>query len=120
MPPKRHFDLNKLGKDVFAKRGSRSMREVAEEIGIGASTLMRVENGSHHDPSLDTLERIWWWLNRSPADYFVDDPTQNDPVSVQLRALRGMSTATALTFRDVIRAALAEAFPESSDESDEI
>lgn len=96
------------------------MREAADEIGVGASTLMRIENGSHHDPSLDTLERIWTWLDRSPADYFVDDPTQNDPVSIQLRALRGMSAATALTFRDVIRAALTEAFSETNDEPDKI
>lgn len=116
MPMKRYFDLKKLGKDVFAKRGTRSMREVADEIGIGAATLMRIENGSNHDPSLGTLELIWGWLDRSPADYFVDDPTQNDSISIQLRALRGMSVETALTFRDVIRAALAEAFPNSSGE----
>jgi DNA-binding XRE family transcriptional regulator len=43
-----------------ALRGSRSLRDVAKEVGVSAATLSRVENGKQ--PSLDSFNKIGEWL----------------------------------------------------------
>lgn len=42
------------------------LRTVGKEIGIGAATLMRVEQG--HQPSGKTLARILNWLIKEPSN----------------------------------------------------
>jgi transcriptional regulator with XRE-family HTH domain len=56
--------LATLGVRVKAKRGARKLREVANEIGIGAATLMRIENG--RVPDLATFGKICKWLDIDP------------------------------------------------------
>jgi len=57
---------------IKARRGHRSLREVAEEIGVSASTLSRIENGSV--PELDSYVKISAWLNQGDElrDYRIE------------------------------------------------
>lgn len=57
--------LASLGVMVRERRGSRKLREVAHEIGIGPATLMRVESG--RVPDLETFGKICRWLNEDPG-----------------------------------------------------
>lgn len=81
MPPHR---LESLGVLVREKRKSRKLREVAAEIGIGASTLMRVEGGKI--PDVATFGKICHWLQIPPGNFlgFEDNkpklPHQSNPL----------------------------------------
>jgi transcriptional regulator with XRE-family HTH domain len=57
--------LSSLGPMVRERRGTRKLREVAREIGIGAATLMRVENG--RIPDVTTFGKICQWLEIDPG-----------------------------------------------------
>jgi transcriptional regulator with XRE-family HTH domain len=59
--------LESLGVLVREKRKSRSLREVATEIGIGAATLMRVEGGKI--PDVATFGKICNWLQIDPGNF---------------------------------------------------
>lgn len=59
--------LGSLGAMVRKKRGSRKLREVAKEIGIGAATLLRVENG--RIPDITTFGRLCKWLEVDPGAF---------------------------------------------------
>lgn len=43
------------------------MREVAQEIGISAATVMRIENG--RTPDLETFGKVCRWLGTDPGDF---------------------------------------------------
>lgn len=43
------------------------MREVAQEIGISAPTLMRIENG--RTPDVETFGKVCRWLGTDPGDF---------------------------------------------------
>lgn len=58
--------LENLGLAVANKRGERGLREVAAEIGIGLSTLSRIENGKL--PDLETFQKICSWLEIDPGE----------------------------------------------------
>jgi transcriptional regulator with XRE-family HTH domain len=59
--------LAALGRMVRERRGAGKLREVAAEIGIGAATLMRVENG--RIPDLGTFAKLCKWLNEDPSSF---------------------------------------------------
>jgi transcriptional regulator with XRE-family HTH domain len=59
--------LSSLGAMVREKRGDRTLREIAGEIGIGPATLMRVENG--RVPDLATFGKICNWLGEDPRTF---------------------------------------------------
>lgn len=59
--------LASLGALVRAKRGTRKLREVAREIGIGPATLMRIENG--RIPDVTTFAKICRWLEVDPGAF---------------------------------------------------
>ena len=59
--------LASLGALVRAKRGTRKLREVAQEIGIGPATLMRLENG--RIPDVTTFAKICRWLEVDPGTF---------------------------------------------------
>ena len=59
--------LSKLGTMVRKKRGEAKLRDIAEEIGISAATLMRVENG--RIPDVATFGKLCNWLGENPADF---------------------------------------------------
>lgn len=64
--------LSSLGAMVRQKRGTRRLREVAQEIGIGAATLMRVENG--RIPDVTTFGKICKWLGIDPGTFLGFEP----------------------------------------------
>jgi transcriptional regulator with XRE-family HTH domain len=55
-----------LGQRIAAKRGSRSLRQVAAESGVSFSTLSRIETGK--DPDLTTLKALCRWLRITPNE----------------------------------------------------
>ena len=59
--------LGSLAPMVRKKRGDRKLRDVAQEIGIGAATLMRVESG--RIPDVATFGKICSWLNVDPGAF---------------------------------------------------
>jgi len=62
---KSELDTSKLGQMIKAKRGSKGLRAVAEEIGgITAPTLSRIERGNL--PDVDSFLKICKWLQVSP------------------------------------------------------
>ncbi len=62
-----HPTLATLGSQVNKRRGNKTLRDAAKEIGIGAATLMRVEAG--RVPDLDTFGKICKWLKVDPGGY---------------------------------------------------
>jgi transcriptional regulator with XRE-family HTH domain len=64
--------LGSLAPMVRKKRGDRKLRDVAQEIGIGAATLMRVESG--RIPDVATFGKICSWLNADPGTFLGFDP----------------------------------------------
>src|SRR5438874_11249585 len=61
-------NIAELAALLRARRGTRGLRAVAEEIGgVSASTLSRVEQGKL--PDLDTFIRICRWLGVSPGRF---------------------------------------------------
>lgn len=68
--------LESLGALVKTRRGQRRLREVAAEIGIGAATLMRIENG--RIPDVATFGKICHWLDVDPGT-FLGFPQKHAP-----------------------------------------
>lgn len=109
------IDRERLAKDIRDKRGERSLREVADEIGVGHMTLSRVESG--HYSNEYNFERILSWLGNDPTKYFIIDPDDQSPEAIQLRAMKGMSAETAAAFMDVIRAIYGQISSDGNTES---
>ncbi|MCC7206029.1 MAG: XRE family transcriptional regulator [Anaerolineae bacterium] len=104
-PPGYTFKLHELAADVRAKRGERSLRDVAEETQISIATLSRVENAKM-PPDFHNFGILCHWLDRRPQDYFeLDLRMGDDPIVAQLRAAQEISVETAGAFAEVIRAA---------------
>lgn len=81
--------LSALGPLVRDRRGARRLREVAQEIGISAATLMRIESG--RIPDVETFGKVCRWLGVDPGEFLGFDPVQrsDDPlgdVPVQISA----------------------------------
>lgn len=68
----RRRPLESLGGLVRERRGSKKLREAAEEIGIGAATLLRVESG--RTPDVATFGKICNWLRIAPGDFLGFEP----------------------------------------------
>lgn len=63
-----HVDWSSLSVRVRARRGDRSLREVARDLpGISVATLSRCENGAPVD--LATLLSLCDWLEASPQEF---------------------------------------------------
>lgn len=91
-----------------AKRGSRGLRAVAEEIGnISAATLSRIEQGNI--PDVESFIRICNWLNVSTETFILspeskprEDASTQDVVVAHLRADRTLNKDAARTLIEVI------------------
>lgn len=57
--------LSAFGPLVRDRRGGRRLREVAQEIGISAATLMRIESG--RTPDVETFGKVCRWLGVDPG-----------------------------------------------------
>lgn len=98
--------LLRLGAMLRDRRGGRGIREVAQEIGISAATLTRVEGGRL--PDIATFQKMCSWLKVNPAE-ILDIPTENNPpssdtliASVHLRADKTLPVAAASDLAQLI------------------
>lgn len=97
--------LNNMGTKLKLSRGNRGIREVAEEIGISAATLSRIENGNL--PDLNTFPKICKWLNVDPGDVLGTKKTEikEAPPSFHLKAEKNLSPEAAQSLSQMILAA---------------
>ncbi|MCA1618185.1 MAG: helix-turn-helix domain-containing protein [Acidobacteria bacterium] len=78
-----------------------SLRDVADETGVSASTLSRIENGTGK-PDADNIARLTGWLDM-PV-YFPHEATP-DIVEAHLRADRNLTPETAKALSELFRVA---------------
>src|ERR1700756_4250680 len=110
-----------LGRAIKRKReeNSLSLRDLANETGVSASTLSRIENGTGK-PDADNIARLTTWLNvpmerilsgrQSHAEsskavvYYPQEPTP-EIVEAHLRADRNLTPETAAALSELFRVA---------------
>ena len=98
-----------------------SLRDLANETGVSASTLSRIENGTGK-PDADNIARLTAWLDmpmeriigrqsdtpeNKPVVYFAREPTP-EIVEAHLRADRNLSPETAAALSELFRVAYAQ------------
>src|SRR5881394_1361532 len=119
-----------LGDAVKRRREQQglSLRDVAEETGVSASTLSRIENGTGK-PDADNIARLAAWLgmpiervmhqnhtggaDQSPVVYYPHESTP-EIVAAHLRADRHLAPETARALSELFRVAYAQ-FSRSGD-----
>lgn len=72
------ISLDVLVSEIKKKRAGRGIREAADEIGISAATLSRVERGNL--PDLETFNRICRWVEIDPGQVLGYQPTSGASV----------------------------------------
>ena len=115
-----------LGRAIRRKREEMglSLRDVADETGVSASTLSRIENGTGK-PDADNIARLTGWLNMpmervmgaprpdmesaatAAVHYFPQEATP-DIVEAHLRADRNLTPETAKALSELFRVAYAQ------------
>ena len=113
-----------LGRSIRRKREEMglSLRDVADETGVSASTLSRIENGTGK-PDADNIARLTAWLDvpmerimsgremdGDEAQAVVYFPHESTPeiVEAHLRADRNLSPETAKALSELFRVAYAQ------------
>ena len=121
MMKKHGVNTSELGNAVKRRRESLglSLRDVADETGVSASTLSRIENGTGK-PDADNIARLASWLdmpiervmhhgqrNASDPKPVVYYPHESTPeiVEAHLRADRQLSPETAKALSELFRVA---------------
>ena len=69
----RRKPLSALGLMVRERRGDRTLRQAAVDVGIGPATLLRVESG--RVPDVDTFGKLCRWLKVDPG-VFLGKPAE--------------------------------------------
>ena len=112
-----------LGRAIRRKREEvgLSLRDVADETGVSASTLSRIENGTGK-PDADNIARLTGWLEvtiervmsgqpegdeSKAVVYFPQEPTPSI-VEAHLRADRNLTPETAQALSELFRVAYAQ------------
>ncbi|MBA3322559.1 MAG: helix-turn-helix transcriptional regulator [Pyrinomonadaceae bacterium] len=113
-----------LGRAIRRKReeAGLSLRDVADETGVSASTLSRIENGTGK-PDADNIARLTGWLDMpmerimsgrqitgdeaKAVIYFPQEATPNI-VEAHLRADRNLTPETATALSELFRVAYAQ------------
>jgi transcriptional regulator with XRE-family HTH domain len=97
--------LENLGRLVQDKRGNRGVREVAREIGIGHTTLLRVERGQL--PDLENYQKICNWLGVDVSTVTgISQTHSSQPLArVHFRKAKTVSPKTAQALAKLILAA---------------
>lgn len=120
-PTKKLVNTEELGRAVRRKRNEAnlSLRDVADETGVSASTLSRIENGTGK-PDADNIARLTAWLDvpmerilsgRANEDQqqaaVVYYPRESTPeiVEAHLRADRNLNAETAAALSELFRVA---------------
>ena len=125
-------DTGELGRAIRRKRDDLglSLRDVADETGVSASTLSRIENGTGK-PDADNIARLTGWLNvpmerimggrrldgdeAKPVVYFPQE-AMPDIVEAHLRADRNLTPETAKALAELFRVAYTQ-FSHPGDEN---
>ena len=117
-------NTGELGRAIRRKREEQglSLRDVADETGVSASTLSRIENGTGK-PDADNIARLTGWLNvpmerimsgrqqdGNEAEAVVYFPQESTPeiVEAHLRADRSLTPETAKALSELFRVAYAQ------------
>src|SRR5216110_3817076 len=121
---KKHgINTSELGSAVRRRRESLglSLRDLADETGVSASTLSRIENGTGK-PDADNIARLASWLDMpiervmhgghrgsdpNPVVYYPHESTP-EIVEAHLRADRQLSPETAKALSELFRVAYAQ------------
>ena len=115
-----YLDIERLANLVRSKRGSRGLRETAQEIGnVSPSTISRVENGK--TPDMDTFLALCDWLEVPPAELIKnteDEEALNTPeaITIQLRADKNLDPAIANALASLVKAAYKDLSQNKSEE----
>jgi len=117
-------NTEELGRSVKRRREELqlSLRDLADETGVSASTLSRIENGTGK-PDADNIARLTNWLDMPmdrilggrqqdsedsrPVVYFAREPTP-EIVEAHLRADRNLTPETAAALSELFRVAYAQ------------
>ncbi len=103
--------LESLGAIVREKRGTRKLRETAQEIGISPATLLRVEAG--RIPDVETFGKLCKWLKKDPNEFL--GTTQPTPsflsVSVHFKADKNPNSETVNALAKMVLLAVASQGP---------
>jgi transcriptional regulator with XRE-family HTH domain len=116
----RHYlDKELLARLTRSKRGRKTLREIAVEIGIeigsvSPSTLSRVENGKM--PDMETFLFLCEWLQVPPSTFLINaheegQVTNLEPIEallIQLHTDKNLDSTTANVLAALIRAAYRE------------
>src|SRR5438874_1690551 len=124
MVKKTGVNTSELGSAVKRRREERgfSLRDLADQTGVSASTLSRIENGTGK-PDADNIARLASWLempiervmhhgHRNPADpkpvvYYPHESTP-EIVEAHLRADKHLTADTAKALSELFRVAYAQ------------
>ena len=123
MTRKTGINTAELGGAVRRRREERglSLRDVADETGVSASTLSRIENGTGK-PDADNIARLAAWLdmpiervmhhshgtsNPKPVVYYPHESTP-EIIEAHLRADRQLTPETAKALSELFRVAYAQ------------
>src|SRR6266567_9261716 len=123
MARKTGINTAELGGAVRRRREERglSLRDVADETGVSASTLSRIENGTGK-PDADNIARLAAWLdmpiervmhhshgtsNPKPVVYYPHESTP-EIIEAHLRADRQLTPETAKALSELFRVAYAQ------------
>ncbi len=113
-----------LGRAIRRKREEQglSLRDVANETGVSASTLSRIENGTGK-PDADNIARLTGWLNvpmerimggrelsgdEAKAVVYFPQESMPEIVEAHLRADRNLTPETAKALSELFRVAYAQ------------
>jgi transcriptional regulator with XRE-family HTH domain len=114
-------NTEELGRAVRRKRNelNLSLRDVADETGVSASTLSRIENGTGK-PDADNIARLTAWLDvpmerilsgrsaeeqRETAVVYYPRESTPEIVEAHLRADRNLTSETAAALSELFRVA---------------
>ncbi|MGH9971575.1 MAG: helix-turn-helix domain-containing protein [Pyrinomonadaceae bacterium] len=122
--PRKLVNTEELGRAVRRKRDelSFSLRDVADETGVSASTLSRIENGTGK-PDADNIARLTAWLDvpmerilgshssegeEERAVVYYPRESMPEIVEAHLRADRNLTSETAAALSELFRVAYAQ------------
>ena len=119
MPQKNLVNTGELGRAVKRRREEQglSLRDVADQTGVSASTLSRIENGTGK-PDAENIARLTAWLdmpldrlmtkhtasNVEPVIYYPHEATP-EIIQAHLRADRNLTPETANALSELFRVA---------------
>jgi len=109
---KSRLDVKRLGTMVRVKRGNRSLRDLAAELGrVSASTLSRVERGKV--PDVETFLLLCDWLEVPPAT-FIGSGEVEQPLDTPARIALVLRSDPKLepTLADALATLIKRAYPD--------